>query len=144
MRRVLIAGVAVLGLGVLAWEFIPVLVIIWDGGFDLTVRIECPEGRPLAVTCEAFGRREYAEEAVAHLLPPESRSWSTVVDPFDGQPITVQVAVSGRDSPFGRELRRSQFPFLAVIAVLPDGRRVGKVVDIPDGRVSREVSVALP
>ena len=139
MRRALIA---VLALGVLAWEFVPVQVLIWDGSFNLIVRVECPEGRPRAVTCEAFGRREYADEAVAHLLPLES--WSAVADPFDGQPITVRVAVSGRESPFGRELLRSQFRFLAVIAVLPDGRRVGKVVDIPDGRVSREVSVALP
>lgn len=142
MRRALIAVVAVLALGVLAWEFVPVQVLIWDGSFDLTVRVVCPEGRPRAVTYEAFGRREYADEAVAHLLPPES--WSAVSDPFDDQPITVRVAVSGRKSPFGRKLRRSQFRFLAVIAVLPDGQRVGKVVDIPDGRVSREVSVALP
>lgn len=144
MRRALIAVVVVLALGVLAWEFVPVQVRVWDGSFDLTVRVECPEGRPRSVTCEAFGRCEYADEAVAHLLPPESRMWSTVADPFDGQPIAVRVAVSGRESPFGRELRRSQFRFLAVIAVLPGGRQVGKVVDIPDGRVSREVSVALP
>jgi len=144
MRRALIAVVAVLALGVLAWEFIPVQVMIWDGSFDLTVRVESSAGQPQVVSCEAFGRREYAEEAVAHLLPPESRMWSTTADPFDGQPLIVRVAVSGRESPFGRELRRSQFRYLAVIAVLPDGRRVGKVVDIPDERVSREVSVALP
>ena len=144
MRRALIAVVAVLALGVLAWEFVPIQVLIWDGSFDLIVRVECPEGRPRAVTCEAFDRREFANEAVTHLLPSESRSWSAVADPFDGRPITVHVAVSGRESPFGRELRRSQFRYLAVIAVMPDGRRVGKVVDIPDGQVSREVSVALP
>ncbi len=144
MRRALIAVVATLAVGVLAWEFIPVQVLIWDGSFDLTVRVECPAGQPRSVSCEAFGRREYADEAAAQLLPPESRMWSTTAEPFDGQALSVRVAVSGRESPFGRELRRSQFRHLAVIAVLADGRRVGKVVDIPDGQVSREVSVTLP
>jgi hypothetical protein len=144
MWRALVATVTVLAAGVLAWEFVPLAVTIWDGGFDLTVRIESPAGRPRSVTCESFGRREYADEAVALLRPPQSRSWSAVADPFDGRPLTVPVAVSGRDSPLGRKLRRFQFRFLAVIAVLPDGSQVGKVVEIPDGRASREVLVILP
>jgi hypothetical protein len=31
-----------------------------------------------------------------------------------------------------------------VVAKMPGGRRVGKVVDIPDYRVSREVAVSVP
>jgi hypothetical protein len=144
VRRALIIIIAVPVAGVLAWEFIPAQVLVWDGSFDLTVRVESAGDRPRSVTCEAFGRREYAEAAVADGLPPESRKWSTSADPFDGQPLTVRVAVNGRESPFGRELRRSQFRYLAVVAVLPDGQRVGKLAEIPDGRVSREVSVTLP
>jgi hypothetical protein len=33
---------------------------------------------------------------------------------------------------------------MVVIAVLADGHRISKVVDIPDGRASREVTVELP
>jgi hypothetical protein len=144
MLRAVLITVALIAAGLLAWEFVPIQVIVWDGAYELTVRVESPDGRPRSVSCEAFGRREYADAAVVHPHPPESQRWSAVADPFEGQPITVQVAVSGRESPFGRELRRSQFKFLAVNAVMADGRRVGKVVEIPDSRVSREVAVTLP
>lgn len=143
MRRILIIVVAILAVGVLAWEFIPIQELRWNGTFKLTVRVDCPEGRPRSVSCEAFGHREYADNA-ASLLPYEPNVWFVVSDPFDGQPITVRVPIGGRESPFGRELNRHQYQFLAVIAVLPDGRRVGKVVEIPVRRVCREVSVTLP
>lgn len=143
MRRTLFVVVAVVAAGVLAWEFIPVQVMIWDGSFDLTVRVESRAGQPQSISCQALGGRETAAQVLADLSPPESR-WSAVADPFDGRPLIVHVPVSGRESPFGRELARSQFRFLVVIADLADGRRVGKLVDIPDGRVSREVSVVVP
>lgn len=144
MRRAVIVVVAVLAVSVLAWEFIPIQVLIWDGSFDLTVRVDSRTGQPRSVSCETFGSRDYAEEALSNLEPPDRRAWSTIADPFDGEPLTVCVAVSGRESPFGRELRRSQFRYLVVVAVLPDWSRAGKLVDIPDGRVSREVSVSFP
>jgi hypothetical protein len=137
MRRILIIVVAILAVGVLAWEF-----FAFCQGTDLS-SVDCPEGRPRSVSCEAFGHREYADNA-ASLLPYEPNVWFVVSDPFDGQPITVRVPIGGRESPFGRELNRHQYQFLAVIAVLPDGRRVGKVVEIPVRRVCREVSVTLP
>ena len=146
MRRKLVWVVAGLAAAVLAWEFVPIQVMVWDGGYQLTVRVERPEGRPRSVSVEAHGQRKDADYAVEHLLPPESLSSPrcAVADPFDGRPLTVWVPTSGRVSPFGRELQRMQFPYLAVVATLPDGRRVGKVVAIPDGRVSQEVTVTLP
>lgn len=144
MRRKLAIAVAGLAAAILAWEFVPIQVKRWDGGFDVTVRIQCPEGRPRSVSVEAHTHRKYAEEAVEHLLPPEPGLRSVVADPFDGQPLIVRVPAGWEESPFGRELRRWQFQSLAVIAVLPDGRRVGKVVDLPDVRVSRRVAVTLP
>ncbi len=144
MRRAfLIIGLSVLA-GALAWEFIPIQLTVWDGGFDLTVNVSSTAGPLKSVSCQACGRREEAEEVLEYLLPPDTRQWSAVADPFDGQPLTVQVPVSGRASPMGRELRRSQFRYLVVIGQLNDGRRVGKLVEIPDGRESREVSVSLP
>jgi hypothetical protein len=144
MRRVVLAVALLVVVGAAAWVYTSTTHIIWDGGYDLTVRVLSDAGPPRSVSCETFGRREYAEHAAAHRLPPESQMWSAVADPFDGQPITVKVAVSGRESMSGRELRRSQFRYLVVVAVLPDGRRVAKVVEIPDGRMSRELSVTLP
>jgi hypothetical protein len=119
-------------------------VALWDGRFDLTVRVSSDPGPPQSVACEAFPSRQYAEYALEHLHPPETQSWKVTADPFAGEPLVVSVPVSGRDSLLGWELSRFQFRHLVVVAVLPDGRRVGKLVDIPDGRVSREVSVSFP
>jgi hypothetical protein len=144
MRRALLMIVLLIVVGVLAWEFIPLAVTVWDGSFDLTVRVSSTAGPLDAVSCQACGRREDADYVLEHLLPPETRRWSAVADPFDGQPLTVVVPVSGRDSPSGRELRRSQFRYLVVIGQWQDGRRMGKLVEIPDGRVFREIDVSLP
>jgi hypothetical protein len=134
----------VVAAGALTWEFIPFYVIVWDGGFDLTVNVSSTAGPLHSVSCQAFGRREEADEALENLRPPETRLWSAAADPFTGEPLTVFVPPSGRESPCGREPRRSQFRHLVVLGELRDGRRTGKLVEIPDGRVSREVSVRLP
>ena len=94
--------------------------------------------------CAPFGYRDAAEYVLEHMPPHETPWRSVTADPFAGQPLTVKVPVSGRTSMSGRTLRRYQFQYLVVFAVLPDGRRVRKLVEIPDGRVSREVAVSLP
>ena len=70
--------------------------------------------------------------------------WSTTVEPFTGAPVTVFVPLSGHVSMCGRELSRMQFRYLAVIGQLQDGRRVGKVMVIPDSRVAQTLSVSFP
>jgi hypothetical protein len=142
-RKLLVVGLLLVA-GALLWVYTSARWIIWDGGFDLTVRVSSHPGPPRAVSCQAFALREQAEFVLEHLLPPETRLWSAVADPFADEPLSVYVRVSGWASMSGRELRRFQFRYLVVIAVLPDGRRVGKLVDIPDGRVCREVTVELP
>ena len=144
MRRAFLIVALLVIVGALAWEFIPIQVTIWDGGFDLTVQVSSTAGPLRAVSCQAYSRREEAEHILEHLLPPETRLWSAVADPFDGKPLAVAVPLSGRVSPCGRELLRVQFQYLVVIGQLKDGRRIGKLVEIPDSRVCREVSVLLP
>jgi hypothetical protein len=144
MRRALLTIVLLLLAGALAWEFIPLETIIWDGGFNLTVRVSSSAGPLHSVRCQACGRREDAEYVLEYLIPPDFRPWDTVADPFDGQPLTVYVRSSGRASPLGRTLQRSQFQYLVVIGQLEDGRQIGKLVEIPDGRVVRQVDVSLP
>lgn len=144
MRRKLLVTALLLVAGGLLWVYTSATHVLWGGRFDLTVRVSSTPGPPRAVSCEAFGRREHAEFALEHLLPPETRTWSAVADPFAGEPLTVGVRVSGRQSMSGRQLRRTQDEYLVVVAVLPDGRRVGKLVAIPDGRACHEVGVELP
>jgi hypothetical protein len=140
MIRLIAIISAIVIAGLLAWEFVPLQVARWDGGYDLTVLVASPPGTLRAVSCEAFSKREGALQSMES---PEV-SWSAVAQPFSGEPLTVHVPMSGRASPCGRELKRSQFGYLLVIGDLPDGQRVGKVVKIPDGRVSRTTRVQLP
>ncbi len=148
MRRAIVATVAVLAAGVLAWEFIPITKLIHDGGYNLTVHVESQAGQPKSVSCQTFGTREDADDAVTwevtYLQPPQWPRYRSVADPFNARPLAVEVPVCWGESPFGRTTGRGQFRFLVVIATLAGGRRVSKVVDIPDGRVSREVTVELP
>ncbi|MGL4419415.1 MAG: hypothetical protein ACRCZF_02000, partial [Gemmataceae bacterium] len=103
--------------------------------------VECPNERLRTVIAHTYVHREHADEALAEYLRPEAIP--TVRISFDGQPFSVRVPVSERVSPFGRTLQRSQFQFLVVIVELHDGRRLGQVVDIPDGRVSTELWLKL-
>jgi hypothetical protein len=123
--------------------------IRWDGGYELTVHMD-NQGQPIrAVCCQSMGgRQEDAERALEWTLAsgrPESLGmWAAVKERYDDQPVQVRVAVSGRDSYLGLELSRSQFRHLVVVVTYADGTRAGKVVEIPDGRVSREVRVSFP
>jgi hypothetical protein len=143
MRPALIVALLIIA-GAMAWELVPFESTIWDGHFYLTVHVGSTAGPLRTVSCQAFSRQEDAEYALELLLPPESPLWSAVADPFNGQTLRVDVPVSGRTSPLGRELRRSQFRHLLVIGQLQDGKRVGMLVEIPDSRLTREVHVSLP
>jgi hypothetical protein len=154
-RKRLIAVLLVLACVVLAVEFIPgTFARDWIGGYYLTVHLDTPTGPPSVVICSASGRWDRAEEVAANLrmLPPEIRLSESLdidgpealADPFVGGPLEVRIRASGRGSLFGREVSRYQDRFLVVGAEWPGGRRVWKVVEIPDGRVSQEVRVSLP
>jgi hypothetical protein len=123
------------------YTFAPVAV--WDGGFELTVNVSNPKSVLRSVKCEPFYHRSDAELAIEQPTDP-SLTWSSVADPFVGNPLKVFVRVSGRDSMWGWKLSRMQFQWLAIIGLLDDGRQCSKVVEIPDGRVSRIARVSLP
>lgn len=88
MRRTLLINTLLLIAGALAWEFVPIQVTVWDGGFDLTVNVASTAGPVRSVSCQAYGRREHAADALEHLRL-KTGGWSAVADPFDGRPLTV-------------------------------------------------------
>lgn len=140
MRRVWIVA-AVLVHGACLWVYTSAEWIIWDGSYQMTLRVSGPVR---AVGYEPFGHREDAEFIVQHAGSPKNWDWAITVEPFTGEPLQVYVPMSGRASMSGRELDRVQFRYLAVAGQLEDGRWVAKVVDLPDCRESREVNVTLP
>jgi hypothetical protein len=122
--------------------------VVWDGWFDLLVRVSSSSGKIKSVTCEVFQTKEQAEKvsefiASGEFEEPFSR-WTVRAPQFTGDPIEVQVPVSGTEAICGRTLTRTQFQCLVVTGELASGRRVKKLAQIPDGRVSREVLVELP
>jgi hypothetical protein len=65
-------------------------------------------------------------------------------NPFVEAPLAVRVHVSGSDALSGRELSRFQEGGLLVVANLSDGTTIKRAVEIPDGRIEREIRVKLP
>jgi hypothetical protein len=126
-----------------AWEFVPLQVAIWDDGYDLTINVSSKAGLLHSVGCKACRQREEADLILEDPLHAEAYA-SVIAEPFDGRPLTLKLPLSGRTSPLGRELRLTRCQFLVVIGRLHDGRQLAKIIDIPDSRTSREVSVSLP
>jgi hypothetical protein len=140
-RKGVLAGLSIL-------VVLPILILcsiakVWDGRFDLTVHVSSSEFVPQAVSCEPEFKRVMADFDVEHFDMAEV-TWSTTADPFTGDALTVPIPVSGRELIFGFESSRTHCQWLAIIAVAPDGKRIGKVVEIPDGRKCREIYVKLP
>jgi hypothetical protein len=85
----------------LAWEFLPIPLCIWDGGYVLTVRVSHPEASLRAVNCQLCWGREEADEVQKLLLPPEVSAGSfSRVEPFRSEPLNVNVQTSGVVSPW--------------------------------------------
>jgi hypothetical protein len=154
MRRLLLGVALIVGFfmlcGVLLLALIPlgcyfgvIRHVEGVGGFELTVNVTTSGDKLRSVSCEAVGgKREVAEEVAEKLIPPETRLWSTVADPFDGKPLKVHIQFTTGGS--CSEPHYHQLRYLVVIGTFQDGRRLGKVVEIPDGRQSKEVDVSFP
>lgn len=122
--------------------------LVWDGSFDLLVSVSSNSGKIKSLTCEVFPTIQQAER-VAELLAEGAvgegyPNWTVKTPRFTGEPVEVRVPVSGTEAMCGRALSRTQFQCLLVTAELADARRIKKLVQIPDGRVARELTVELP
>lgn len=132
---------ALLLVGVLLWEFVPIYRCVWVGGFSFQVAVK--SGRPAAITavsCQPCHSVEEADEIVKYRRHFE-KSGVMSADPFTGDPLTVYVGTTGATSWWGRELRYHQPGYLAVLVTFADGTREGKVVAISDVRRDQTVEV---
>src|SRR5262249_26194705 len=108
LRALLIFGLPAV-IVLLALEVLPVSGLIRAGLFDWPVNVSSTAGPLCSVSCQACGDRDLAEHVLKSRRPFESDLWAVIADPFEGEPLTVKVPVSGRTSPFGREVSRYQF-----------------------------------
>src|SRR5262249_32471486 len=117
---------------------------VGDGVFPMPVNITNSGMYPLkSVSCVTVIDQKQADQILALMDLPRCDKWSDVEDPFIGTPLSVDIWVTTRDGLFSHS--RVQYPrLLVVIAECDDGKRLGKVVEIPDRRQFQSVSVDFP
>ena len=116
------------------------------GSGSYLLRINVVSARPIReVRCYPAFRREDA--AVVGDNP--DREWDFITRsgrfaPFTGAPLEMRIDTWCDTTRSGREIKSGHETWLAVIAEFDEGIRVGKVVEIPDMKVGREVRVEFP
>ena len=125
---------------------------IRDGGtWHLAVTVRSASNTPIAaVSTEAFLNDEEARKTLEFLAPPESPMNSATQQPFQGDPLLVPIT-------FGFTTRSAllyQFDgpthqhakLLVIVVNYQDGKRVGRLVDIPELRRGQkhELTVEVP
>jgi hypothetical protein len=150
MRKKIFVAILLICLGLVAWEFIPIQVMVRDGGYDLTVHVAVPPGDPRLVQCGLYARKKDAEEGaelwLSDAIGLKHTAWTKAYfhDPFDDRPFEFMVPTSGRVSPMGRSIASFRFQYLVVAAELESGERIVEIVEIPHPKVTREITVTLP
>src|SRR5262245_57647200 len=114
----------------------------WDGMFPLEVRVRQNGNRP--ITKVSYGTLAFGDSADELLaaIQRDNLSLPKVAD-FDGERFIADVPCGGHDSGLGRELDYGQHRLLALRLEFADEKTMYKVVDIPDGRRIRTVSVVI-
>ncbi len=107
----------------------------------MTINVSSDAGSLHAVYCQPFRHREDAENYLKEPWPPENPN--SVADPFDGKPLKAYMPIHGREM-FGIEYGIRKNQYLVLFGQFKNGQKVGKVVEIPDHRMSREGSVTVP
>jgi hypothetical protein len=120
--------------------------LISKGSGSYLLRVEVSSARSIrAVRCYPASSQTDAQVVVDHvddewkLLPRNGRA-----EPFTGAPIEVDIYTWCNTTRSGREISGGHLEWLAVCTEFDDGTRVGKLAEIPDMRIAREVRVEFP
>jgi hypothetical protein len=137
--RTLLLLTAVIAFGLFVVDNLSVAV--WDGSFELTVRIDNVQSAKLErLAYSVEPKRDLAEWVAAH--PTENVDRFESVEDLNG-PFVVRVNCYGRESTFGRELSYGEFECLIVKARFVDGTERIDILEIPKGRHARSMTVTL-
>ncbi len=138
-RRVILL-ILVVGVGLLLL-YDRTTTLLASGGINLLVRIRS-EVPVREASTEVFWQRERAESAT-EVRSPDALRGVVSVSGLRGEPFEVWVPIDTRISGLGLTNKQVQTNYLVLVAVLADGRRVAKVVELPEANESREVTVRL-
>src|SRR5262245_50463623 len=117
------------------------------GQFDLSVSAKSE--KPIrAIFRQVYYDRAYAlmslETMAGRGIWPAAYDKMIVREPFTDGPIELGVPTESVHDVYDRLLQLWWFPHLVVVAEFKDGKRAGKLIDIPDPRESTEITVTLP
>jgi hypothetical protein len=123
-----------------------------DGLFPVSVTVRSAAGRPIrGFSAEAVLSRAAAEAELNRLVPPaatrvDNSIYAAVQEPFLGQPLKINVPASykTRRSLVWDYRRYFQYRGVLVVVEWEGGKLEGRALELPDIRVSREVSVEFP
>jgi hypothetical protein len=140
---VLLALVVVLG----GLGLVPFQKIYDDGIWPLQVTLRSAAGASIkAASGEAFGDRNDASYVLQNRIPPESLLYAAIQNPFRGEKLTVPV-------PTSYSIHRSllcdyrsfyQYNKLVVLVRYEAGNEEGRLIEIPDLRLTGEITVNVP
>jgi hypothetical protein len=147
MARLDRAGmIMLLILAALGAGFFPFEKIYDDGIWLLEVTVRSAAGRPIkAVSGQAFGDPNEANYVLQNRIPP-GKLYSATQQPFRGEKLAVPVPTSWN-------IRRSllweyhsfhQYNKLVVLVRYEAGKEEGCLIDIPDLRLTREITIDVP
>ncbi len=145
MNKRLVVGLILLLGGAICLT--PLQTIRGNGSSPLSVMVVSESNSPIeSVSCEVFSTVDSAQSSLEYLAPPETRLFSAVQGQFRGEPFEVTVPTSDtvHCALFWRHSRYNQMRQLLVIGQYCDGRREGRLVEIPDLRQVRSLRVELP
>jgi hypothetical protein len=134
-----VVGLAVLGL----WAVDRIVAVYWVGSFPLEVRLLPRFDRQVVkVWAGTLPSLECAEQVQQDIRCAESSLRPS--DDFDGSRFVINVHCSGRDSALGFQKHYFQCRLLVVKFEFADNETAHQVVEIPEGRGPRRVSVQVP
>lgn len=123
------------------WDFVPATG--WVGGF--TLKLQLVSDSPIrSVRYKLFSSKREADLVLCTMQPCDLAGTKEISGPSAAAPIEVRIITSGTYASSGRDIARCQDEGLLLMVTFDDGNAVNRVVEIPDGRVTRELLVTLP
>jgi hypothetical protein len=113
---------------------------LWIGSFDLTVHLRSSNGVKIKSVLFHVGRQRPGQDRVEQYVWDDLRK----ADEVDESVVVIPVKCTGRDDVWGRQQSYGQEDLALLQVEFEGGSIVRKLVEIPDGRGAREITVIVP
>jgi hypothetical protein len=135
-----VVAVVLIGGSVLLYDF--GWAMIWDGDFPLTVTLQPAEPDRISRVWVAPVSHQVDADEILYDHDSPDRTLKEVAN--FREPFVVYVTCSWKSSGFARECWYAQYRVLVLCVEYADGRREFRIVGIPNGKQTQEVTIQLP